>query len=321
MQLLVRLDALVAGGALARRRRCSRAATRTVLRHVVLCIVMTAFAVVAGAVGAQAQQPVSQLSQAANASGWTFNIAPYFWAPWINATPNYDLPANLGGRLPTDVSVGPGEYISGLHFAAQGAAEARYDRFSILTDLVYLSTSGGSSHFRELDFFGLPSMPISRSLQTSVSTTLQTVIWTLAGGYTVLQDRWGSLDLLAGFRYAWVGDTTNYSLDLKITGPRGNGATFGGVGSVSGNDGIWNGIAGFRGRILLGDQGLFIPFYFDIGAGGSNLTWQIASGLGYQLRWGAISLTYRYLSFSQSSTSRVENINLGGPMLMANFSF
>jgi hypothetical protein len=270
---------------------------------------------------ARAQQPISLPPQQATQPGWSFNLAPYFWVPWIHVTPNYNLPANLGGRLPTEVTVAPGEYISGLHFAAQGAAEARYDQFSVLTDLVYLSTGGGSSHFKELDFFGLPSIPIARDLQTRVSTTVQSLVWTLAGGYTVLQQDWGSLDVLAGFRYLWVSDVTNFNLNLSITGPRGNGATFGGGGSVSSSNGIWNGIAGIRGRIRLGDQGFFIPYYFDIGAGGSNLTWQISSGLGYQLRWGAVSLTYRYLSFAQPSSSRVQNINLSGPMLMVNFTF
>ena len=93
--------------------------------------------------------------------------------------------------------------------------------------------------------------------------------------------------------------TTNFSLGLTVTGPRGNGATFGGIGGISGSDSIWNGIGGFRGRIRINNTGLFIPYYFDIGAGGSKLTWQIASGLGYQTGWAGVSVTYRYLSFEQ----------------------
>jgi hypothetical protein len=52
-----------------------------------------------------------------------------------------------------------------------------------------------------------------------------------------------------------VNATTDYSLGLTVTGPRGNGATFGGVGSVSGSGNIWNGIGGFRGRIRLPVEG------------------------------------------------------------------
>ncbi len=66
--------------------------------------------------------------------------------------------------------------------------------------------------------------------------------------------------------------TIDYSLGLTITGPRGNGAAFGGQGSVSGSVNLWNGIGGFRGRVRLADTGLFIPYYFDAGAGASQFT-------------------------------------------------
>jgi hypothetical protein len=83
----------------------------------------------------------------------------------------------------------------------------------------------------------------------------------------------------------------------------------------------WNGIGGVHGRIRLGDTGLFIPYYFDIGAGGSQLTWQAAGGLGYQKGWAGASLTYRYLSFEQGGSALVHHIALGGPMLAVNFNF
>ena len=125
-------------------------------------------------------------------------------------------------------------------------------------------------------------------MQTSVGQNLNATIWTLAGGYTVVQGDWGNFDVIAGFRYLRLNATIDYSLALTLTGPRGNGATFGGIGSVSGRGDIWNGIGGFRGRVRIGNTGLFVPYYFDIGAGGSNLTWQIASGLGYQTGPGPI---------------------------------
>jgi hypothetical protein len=127
--------------------------------------------------------------------------------------------------------------------------------------------------------------------------------------------------VLAGFRFLGVNSSTNFNLALTVVGPRGNGATFGGAGSISGSADVWNGIAGFRGRIRLPVEGLFIPYYFDIGAGGSNLTWQISSGLGYQTGWAGVSLLYRYLSFEQGSASIVRHMSMGGPMLMVNFSF
>ena len=201
------------------------------------------------------------------------------------------------------------------------AADAQYKRFSVLTDFVYTNGTADESHIKSVDFFGLPSRPISRSAQLGVSTTVKATVWTLAGGYTVMQGDWGNLDVLAGFRYLGMDTSTGYDLAFTVVGPRGNGATFGGNGGVSGSANIWNGIAGLRGRVRLPVKGLFIPYYFDIGAGGSNLTWQIASGLGYQTGWAGVSLLYRYLSFEQGNNHLVQHFSMGGPMLMVNFSF
>jgi|SRR5271166_490474 len=270
---------------------------------------------------AEAQQPTSLGQQPANPSGWSFNIAPYLWLPTINATLDYNLPHGLGGRLPTELSVGPGELISHMNFSTAVAADAQYGPFSVLTDFLYLNLSNTTAHFRSVDYFGQPSIPIARSVQFSTGTGLSATLWTLAGGHTVVQGDWGNFDVMAGFRYFGVSATTNFSLGLTLTGPAGNSAGFGGIGGVSGSGNLWNGIGGFRGRIRLGNTGLFIPYYFDIGAGGSNLTWQIASGLGYQTGWAGVSVTYRYLSFEQSSSAVVQHLSLGGPMITVNFTF
>ena len=104
-------------------------------------------------------------------------------------------------------------------------------------------------------------------------------------------------------------------------GPLGNAAVFGRSGQASADRSIWDGVGGIRGRFRLPEPGLFIPYYFDIGTGGSQLTWQIASGLGYQFnQWGAVSLTYRYLSFKHGGAT-VDHVALRGPILMVNFTF
>ena len=278
--------------------------------------------IVGGAIsGAQAQQPNSSGQQAANSSGWTFNIAPYGWFANVNVTSNLPLPPALGGTVTTDSSIGFGNLLSHLNFAAMVAADAQYGRFSVLTDFMYLNVGGAAANIRSVNFFGLSPIPISGAVRKSAGANLNTKILTLAGGYTIVKGDWGNFDVIAGFRYLGIPISVDYSLDLALTGPRGNGATFGGIGNVSGTAAIWNGIGGFRGRIRLGDTGLFIPYYFDAGAGGSNLTWQIASGLGYQTGWVGASLTYRYLSFQQGSSAVIQHLSVKGPMLMASFTF
>lgn len=292
------------------------------LSRLIMGVVLAGLLVGEARTDAQAQQPVSLGQPAAGPSGWIFNVAPYLWFANINTSLSYNLPPALGGRLPAESSVGFGDILSHLNFATMVTADAQYGPFSLVTDFIYLNLSDTSANFKSVDFTGQRSIPISRAVQFSTGTSLDNKIWTLAGGYTLLRGDWGNFDAIAGFRYLGVNATTDYSLGLMLTGPRGNGATFGGIGSVSGSPNIWNGIGGFRGRIHLGIvNGLFIPYYFDVGAGGSNLTWQIASGLGYQTGWAGVSLTYRNLSFQQASSAVVQHLNIRGPLLMVNFTF
>jgi hypothetical protein len=245
------------------------------------------------------------------------------WFPTVNVSLSNDLPPALGGRLPVDVSVGPGDIYSHFDYGAMVSADARNGPFSLLTDFVgaRFSATGSNVNVKSIDFFGQQSVTIPRALQTSTGSTLGLAIWTLAGGYTVLQGDWGNLDLIAGTRLAWVNAKTDFTLALTVPSPQGNGATFGGSGSVNASRTVVDGIGGVRGRIQLGHTPLFVPYYFDIGAGGSQLTWQISSGLGYQFnRWGAASLTYRYLSFHHGGAV-VDTVTLKGPVLMVNFTF
>jgi len=289
--------------------------------QLVVAAVLAALLAAGATPGARAQQPISSGQPAANPSGWTFNIAPYLWMPTIGANLNLGLPAPVGGTVSADSSVGFGDILSHLNFATMVAADARYDRFSVLTDFIYLNVGGTAAQFRSVHFPGELPIPITATLGTSESLNLNAKVWTLAGGYTLLRGDWGNFDVIGGFRYLGIPVSIDYSLGFTVTGPRGNSETFGGVGSVSGTAGLWNGIGGFRGRVRLADTGLFVPYYFDVGAGGSNLTWQIASGLGYRTSWADLSLTYRYLSFEQSDSHVLQHLWIRGPMIMVNFAF
>jgi hypothetical protein len=275
-----------------------------------------------GISGARAQQPISLGQPAADVPGWTFDVAPYLWIANINTTMNFNLPPALGGgTATTDTSIGFGDLVSHLNFATMVTADAQYERFSLLTDFIYMNLSGTASRIRSVKPRDLPSITVSSGAQANVNMDLTSYIWTLAGGYTLAEGNWGNFDAIVGFRYLALNATLDHSIGIVAVGPLGKGAVFGRGGSVSGSGDIWNGIGGFRGRVRLGNAGLFIPYYFDIGAGGSNLTWQIASGLGYHTGLADLSLTYRYLTFNQSSDATVQTMTVKGPMLAVTFTF
>ena len=83
------------------------------------------------------------------------------------------------------------------------------------------------------------------------------------------------------------------SLAPTLAGPRGNGPTSRGNGSVSGSASLWNGIGGFRGRPHPPWQRYraVIPYCSMLVRAVRKLTWQIASGLGHHTSWSDLLLT------------------------------
>lgn len=252
--------------------------------------------------------------------GWSFEIAPYIWLPSVSANLRYNVPSNFGGTA--DVKANADDYFANLNAAFALAGTVRYDRFSLLTDIMYVSASAGSSRVQSVNLLDVGRDPISSTVDAAGNSTLKTTLWTLAGGYTVASGTWGNVDVLAGFRYLGIDSTTDYSAAVTLVGPRGNaGPTFGGAGRLSGSDNIWNGIVGVRGRINIAQSGFFVPYYLDIGAGDSNFTWQTFAGIGYQTGWAGVQAGWRYMSYDQGGNRLVQDMTMSGAYLAVNFSF
>jgi hypothetical protein len=85
-----------------------------------------------------------------------------------------------------DPSIGFGNLLSHLNFAAMVAADARYDRFSLLADFIYFNLGGTASRFRSINSPGLLPVPVTGGLSANVGMNVQAAEWTLAGGYTLV---------------------------------------------------------------------------------------------------------------------------------------
>jgi hypothetical protein len=112
----------------------------------------------------------AQAQAQAGTPGWSFSLTPYLWLPTIDSSVRYQLRNQV--VVGTDTSVGPGDYIDKLHFAVALAGDARFDRFSVLTDFMYLSLGNSSSHVGSVNIAALPSNPISSSQDLGTSTSL-----------------------------------------------------------------------------------------------------------------------------------------------------
>lgn len=264
----------------------------------------------------------SQSAQAQGAderSGWSFQIGLYGWLPTFDARLNYALPPALGGTA--SVKAESNDYLRDLNAAVMLTGEARYDRVSVLTDFIHVGLGSSSSRVGSLNPSPLAGNPVTSTQSLSADSDLDTTLWTLAAGYTLARGSWGNFDVIAGFRYLGIDAHTDYRLAADVAGPGGRGVALARNGRLSGSDAVWNGIAGVRGRLLVGETGVFVPYYFDLGVGDSRLTWQVFTGVGYQTGWAGVQLGYRYLSFDQNNQGLVGSLSMGGPYLAMNFSF
>lgn len=242
------------------------------------------------------------LSGTADAVGetqrWQFGARINLWFPSLSGTLGFSQPGSDGS-----IEVDADEIIDALDMTFMGSFEARRGPWSGFTDLIYLDLSGDKSQS--------VTVPDGSTLTVfDADLELEGWIWTLGGAYTVWSDGNSYVDLLAGARLFSV-DT-----DLKLTG--------GGAGQadreLSESESIWDLLIGVKGRATVTEHWYF-PYYLDVGAGDSDLTWQAAGGFGYALKWGEVGLLYRYLDYDQGSDKLLQDVAFGGPMAFVGFRF
>jgi hypothetical protein len=250
--------------------------------------------------------------------GWQFSVTPYAWVPSVDGTLRYQLPPQSGSGS-ADVSKDGSSVLEALNFAAMIAAEARYQRYSVLTDFIYLDLGATGSKLRDVNFGSGGSTGVGANLDRGTESSLSGSLWTLMGGYTVTQGDWGHADIVGGFRLFSLNAETNIRLAGDVTAQVGS-ASLNRNAQLSDSTTLFDGIIGMRGRLVIGN-GFYAPYAFDIGGGSSTLTWQASAALGYQFSWGGVALGYRYLSYEQSGKSLVQDLSFGGPFLALNFTF
>jgi hypothetical protein len=252
--------------------------------------------------------------------GWSLSFAPYVWAPSINAKIN--TPTLGGGVATTDISVPFTDYVHDIRFGAVLAGQARYDRFSILTDFLYLNLglSKDAAHLSSVSVGPAGRIDIPTQLQASASVGQGSTIWTLAGGYTLAAGAWGNIDAIAGTRLLAVDVTNNYTLNAAVLLPN-RTVALASSGSLSTSVANWDAIGGVTGLFVIPNSSFYVPYYFDVGTGDVPLTWQAYAGLGYRASWADLSVGYRYLAFNNKGSAAVQSLAMSGVVATATFHF
>ncbi|MBK5967581.1 MULTISPECIES: hypothetical protein [Thiorhodovibrio] len=241
---------------------------------------------------------------------WHFSLTPYLWLPNVNGTLNGKVPgANL--NLPdfnVSTEIGPNDYLEKLKFGAMASGEVRKGEWSAFTDIIYIDFGNQDSRVRNITY--PDGRPLS-DINVKATTDLSATVWTLGGARTLVHNRKGNLDLLAGFRY--VGIASKVKLNTQGTD---------GLLDLDRNKSRdlteWDGILGVKGQIRFGDGRWTMPYYLDVGTGSSNWTWQALVGVGYAFDWGEVSLSIRSLSYDFNDKHDAD-LRMTGPALGASF--
>jgi hypothetical protein len=277
----------------------------------ILCLLLTYPAIAQGQPSApDAQIPDAQIKDAqikkpstaptppklptpnADGKGWHLDASPYVWFAGTHGT------VGALGRT-ASVHASPWDLLSHFNFGIMGTAEARYNRWLLDGDLLWIRLS--DSH--ALPFPGLGA--------TSADVRVGELVWTSKIGYRVIDQKKLKADANVGARFWHLGQKLNFNpsilginvntsqnwADIVIGGrvqlPAGSRTTIEALGDVGG----WNATA--------------------------KLDYQFAALLSYKIssRW-TVSAGYRYLFVDyRNGPGNVYNMVTSGAILGATYHF
>jgi hypothetical protein len=292
---------------------------------------------IAGLIGLAAQSraadvalpPVKAIpAPAAIPSGWSYRFTPYAWLVSTNGSSTV-----LGRKTDVDASfldiVGHSQIPKDL-FAVMGYFEARNDRLSLFTDVVYqrLAVSGSASRSRNLG-------PLGITVGADVGLTFEMATVEAGAAYEIT--RWQSdpgsftaLDVMAGGRYWWQKAAASLeltgTLNLKNLNVVGNRA-FAMSGDISWIDPFIGGrlrhqFSPGQELVLTGDVGGF--------GVGSDFSWQLVGASSWDFAktgtttWaGVIGYRALFVDYTKGSGFREYGYDIlqHGPIIGASLRF
>ncbi len=271
-------------------------------KMMISALVASSFAIAGGDIA-----PVEEVVEAApvmEESGFQQRILIYGWLPDLSGTLKYPLPPGSGG----DVSVNASDLIDALEMVFMGTYEIRKEKWSFTADVIYIDLANSESKAATI-----PGGPGNSQIEVGADQSMEAWVLGFVGGYNMVQTDKSTFDLIAGARYL----SLDVGVDLQIDGPlppQLPGRSF------DKSAELWDAVVGFKGQYRF-NENWFMPYYADIGAGDSDLTWQAMAGIGYSYGWGDVLVAYRHLSYDQGDDKLIQDLELSGPAIAVNFRF
>jgi hypothetical protein len=244
---------------------------------------------------------------------WQWGVTIYAWLPSLSGDTSFPSVPGDGGS--GSIGVSGQDILNALNFTFMSAVDVRKGRWGVATDVIYLDLGDKKSNTRQMTVGG-------RDLPASVTADLDLNItgwlWTTVGTYRAIDEPGRLLTVFAGARLLDLQET----LKWQLSGDIGSLPLPGSSGKSHAGDSVWDGIVGIKGQVRFGAQDKwFVPFYLDIGAGNSDLTWQGMTGIGYSYSWGELVAVWRYLDYDLGSNTPIKSLVLNGPAIGATWRF
>lgn len=240
---------------------------------------------------------------------WQFRVIGYAYVPDIGGAAGFPS----GGSANVDITAN--ELVDNANLAGMGAFEFQKGRFGGFVDLIYLDIGDSVDDATSL---GQGSVPLPPGITADAALDIEATLVTFGAGYRLRASESTTVDLFAGVRYL-DGKAT---LDWAFSAPFGPFVGPAQAGSSTISDDAIDGIAGVKGRFTFGaDREWFVPFYADAGAGDSDLTYQVSTGLGRRFGKAEVIASYRYLRYEFSGDRLIEDLDFSGPAIGLAYRF
>lgn len=264
--------------------------TGRILRSSAVLVVILALITLGPALSAQTTQTAATKpdSPTPAADGWHVDIVPYLWFAGIHGS------TGINGHS-ASVDATPGEVLDYLNLGFMASAEARYNRFLLPMDFMWVKlTDKKALSFDEG--------------ATNAKAEFKQTVFTPGVGYRLVDTPKFIVDSRFGIRY-WHLDSS-----LNITGPEVNTG-------VNGTANWVDAVAGGKIQAGLGRKA-FIAVFGDAGGGQARSDWEVGGLLGMRIakKW-TIQAGYRYLSVNYRPQSTfVYDVDQSGILIGATWS-
>ncbi len=223
-------------------------------------------------------------------SGWSFELALY--------APMMGLDGKTGiAPVYSDIDISFDDILDNLDGSLSGAFEARYDRWTITADLIWIKLSD-SSYPTANSYLGLE---------------LQQYMGSLTVGYELFNNDCTRLEILGGAAL------TSLDVDVDLFTPRLPTTTR----YASGSETWIDPVVGLRLRHKLSERwGLFATGVYGGFGVSSDEYWQAMGGIAYRLtEHSTIALAYRAISVDYQDGRFLYDATASGPTLGVIFNF